>query len=328
MTLLAPAAFFVAMALMAAAGTRALIPYLARRALDRPNERSSHTRVTPRGAGLALIPIAAMGWFALAMLQGDANLAWVAVGALALCAVSWSDDRASLSPLTRLAVHVIVVGALLGRLPPETLHFQGLLPLWADRLMAAFAWLWFVNLFNFMDGIDGISGIETTAIGIGVALLAGMMGLGGSLIPASAALAGVAVGFLWLNWHPAKVFLGDAGSVPIGLMLGWLLLDLAARGLWLPALILAFYYFTDATITLLRRLLRGERVWQAHREHFYQRAVARGLTHAQVSTLVGSADVLLIGAALLALAQPMLGAFAAILVTAGLLLLLNGKPGA
>src|SRR5690242_16338901 len=109
MTLLAPAAFFVAMALMAAAGTRALIPYLTRRALDRPNDRSSHTRVTPRGAGVALIPIAAAGWFALAMLHADSNLAWVAIGALALCAVSWSDDRASLPALTRLAAHVIVV---------------------------------------------------------------------------------------------------------------------------------------------------------------------------------------------------------------------------
>lgn len=328
MTLLAPAAFFVAMALMAAAGTRALIPYLMRRALDRPNERSSHSRVTPRGAGLALIPIAAAGWFALAVLRGDSNLAWVAVGALALCAVSWSDDRASLSPLTRLAAHVVVVGALLGRLPPETLHFQGLLPLWADRLVVALVWLWFVNLFNFMDGIDGISGIETAAVGIGVAALAATMGLGGSLIPAGAALAGVAVGFLWLNWHPAKVFLGDAGSVPLGLMLGWLLLDLAARGLWLPALILAFYYLSDATITLARRALRGERVWQAHRQHFYQRAVARGLTHAQVSTLVGAADALLIGAALLAQAQPIAAVVLALVVTTGLLLLLNGKPGA
>jgi UDP-N-acetylmuramyl pentapeptide phosphotransferase/UDP-N-acetylglucosamine-1-phosphate transferase len=316
------------MALMAAAGTRALIPYLMRRALDRPNERSSHTRVTPRGAGLALIPIAAAGWVALATLRGDGNLAWAAIGALALCAVSWSDDRASLSPLTRLAAHIIVVGALLGRLPPETLHFQGLLPLWADRIAAALVWLWFINLFNFMDGIDGISGIETAAIGLGVAALAVTAGAGGPLVSAGATLAGIAVGFLWLNWPPAKVFLGDAGSVPLGLMLGWLLLDLAARGLWLPALILALYYFADATLTLARRALRGERVWRAHRQHFYQRAVARGLSHAQVSTLVGAADVLLIGAALLAQSQPVVAIVVALVVTGGLLLLLNGKPGA
>jgi UDP-N-acetylmuramyl pentapeptide phosphotransferase/UDP-N-acetylglucosamine-1-phosphate transferase len=217
------------------------------------------------------------------------------------------------------------VGALLARLPSETLHFQGLLPLWADRLVAALAWLWFLNLFNFMDGIDGISGVEAAAVGIGVAVLASFAGLGGSFVPAGASIAGVAVGFLLLNWHPAKVFLGDAGSVPLGLMLGWLLLELAARGLWEPALIIALYYLADATITLARRALRGERVWQAHREHFYQRAVARGLMHAQVSTLVGATDILLIGAAVLALTQPVIGALAAILVTGGLLVMLNGR---
>jgi UDP-N-acetylmuramyl pentapeptide phosphotransferase/UDP-N-acetylglucosamine-1-phosphate transferase len=179
-----------------------------------------------------------------------------------------------------------------------------------------------------MDGIDGISGVETASIGTGIAALAALTGLGGSLVPAGATLAGVAIGFLWLNWHPAKVFLGDSGSVPLGLMLGWLLLDLAARGLWLPPLILALYYLADASITLARRALRGERVWQAHRQHFYQRAVARGLTHAQVSSLVGATDLLLIGAAILALFQPIAAATAAVVLTGILLLLLNGKPGA
>ena len=106
---------------------------------------------------------------------------------------------------------------------------------------------------------------------------------------------GAAIGFLVWNWSPARIFLGDVGSVPLGYVLGFLLLDLAIRGWWKIALILPLYFLADATITLARRLLRGERVWQAHREHFYQQAVRRGLGHAAVVKRVIAADLMLIG---------------------------------
>jgi UDP-N-acetylmuramyl pentapeptide phosphotransferase/UDP-N-acetylglucosamine-1-phosphate transferase len=107
-------------------------------------------------------------------------------------------------------------------------------------------------------------------------------------------LTGAAIGFLVWNWSPAKIFLGDVGSVPLGYILGFLLLDLAVRGYWKIALILPLYFLADATITLVRRLLRGERFWQAHREHFYQQAVRRGLGHAAVAKRVIAADLVLI----------------------------------
>ena len=175
--------------------------------------------------------------------------------------------------------------------------FQGLLPLWLDRLLAALAWLWFVNLFNFMDGIDGIAGVESASLGVGLALVFLLSGL---ILPAGLALlaTAAALGFLLVNWHPARIFLGDVGSVPLGFLLGWLLLLAAAEGAWAAALILPGVYWADATVTLLRRACRGERVWRAHREHFYQRAVQRGLRHDQVARRIALANA---GLVLLAL---------------------------
>ncbi len=157
-------------------------------------------------------------------------------------------------------------------------------------------WMWWVNLFNFMDGIDGLAGSEAAAIGGGL-LAVGAVGRG--VDPASALLAaavlGAALGFLIWNWAPARVFLGDVGSAPLGYLTGFLLIAAAARGRWMTALILPLYFLADATITLVRRLLRGERVWQAHRQHYYQRAVRSGRGHAAVVKRVIAADVVLIG---------------------------------
>jgi UDP-N-acetylmuramyl pentapeptide phosphotransferase/UDP-N-acetylglucosamine-1-phosphate transferase len=324
-----PAAFFIAVLAATAGATRLLMPHLARlRVIDRPNERSSHVAPTPRGGGLALVPVAAIGWLtasALASAIPSPALAWAAIGALALCALSWVDDLRSLSPAIRLAAHAVIVALLLVRLPDDVLHFQGLLPLWADRLAAGLAWLWFINLFNFMDGIDGISGVETIAIGAGVLLIGAFAADAANLMLPAAALAGAGAGFLVWNWHPAKVFLGDAGSVPLGLMLGWLLLELAARGFWAAALILPLYYLTDATFTILRRAARGDAVWRAHREHFYQKAVQRGLSHSRVALLVAITDVALVMLAARSIVSPWPALLAAVLVTAGLLALLRGR---
>jgi UDP-N-acetylmuramyl pentapeptide phosphotransferase/UDP-N-acetylglucosamine-1-phosphate transferase len=180
--------------------------------------------------------------------------------------------------------------------------FQGLLPPLADRLAAAFLWLWFLNLFNFMDGIDGISGVEAASVGLGLALVAVLGGLAAELVALPVLLAAAALGFLAWNRPPAKLFLGDVGSVPLGYLLGWLLLSSAAAGQWAAALILPLYYLADATVTLAKRGLRGAKVWQAHREHFYQRAVQGGLSHGAVVLRVLVCNVGLVVFALLATA--------------------------
>ncbi|MBC8269442.1 MAG: glycosyltransferase family 4 protein, partial [Rhodospirillaceae bacterium] len=209
-----------------------------------------------------------------------------------LAALSWLDDLRGLPPLARLLAQIVAVAAILALRPESTPYFQELLPGVLDPVAAAILWVWFINLFNFMDGIDGITAIETLVIGLGLALLGSTTSAILGLI-----IAGAALGFLKWNWHPAKIFLGDVGSVPLGFLLGWLLLDLSAAGHWAAALILPASYLADATITLIRRAIKGEKVWQAHRQHFYQQAVQRGLSHATVSCAVFGVGVVLVGLA-------------------------------
>lgn len=285
--------------------------------LDQPGDRSSHATPVPRGAGLAVIAVLAAAWIALAALsKAPSDAVPVVLIACALALISFVDDLRGLPVGVRLLAHVAAVVAALAFFPPDALVFQGALPPLADRAATALLWVWFVNLYNFMDGIDGITGVETASIGIGVAAVSALAGAGSIWLALAAA--GVALGFLRFNWHPASVFLGDAGSVPLGYATGWLLLVLARHGLWAPALILPLYYLADATVTLGRRALRGETPWQAHRDHFYQRAL-RGNDHAAVALLVLAGDATLVALALLALARPRIALGLAVVVAAGML---------
>ncbi|MCH2273607.1 glycosyltransferase family 4 protein [Thalassospira sp.] len=277
--------------------TWAVLLYLRRKAiLDMPNHRSSHAVPTPRGGGLAVTPLLVFMVGAVFLWSGNADLPqWVMLAAAAaLGMLSWFDDRHDLSPAIRFACQFVAV--IVGVFAIDGPVLQGLVPMWLDRILVVLAWVWFLNLFNFMDGIDGITGVEAGSIGLGIYILAllaplpefvdlGYIGLG---------VLSIMTGFLIWNWHPAKLFLGDVGSVPLGFVLGWLLLELAARGAWMPALILPSYYLLDATFTLIKRGLRGEKVWQAHREHFYQQATRRGMSHARVSALIALANLALI----------------------------------
>lgn len=246
----------------------------------------------------ALLP----AW-ALFVVLGSAPAATIAavLGAAFLALVSFADDLRPLPPLWRLLAQIAAVAGGIAALPDSGQVFQGLLPPAADRALAGLLWLWFVNLYNFMDGIDGITGAETAFLGAGLAFLvfvnrelgnAGQVALG-------LATAAAALGFLRWNWQPAKIFLGDVGSVPLGYLLGWLLLATAAAGAWKAALILPGYYLADATWTLCRRALRGEKVWRPHREHFYQKAVQRGMSHAAVVRRILALNLFLLALALM-----------------------------
>jgi UDP-N-acetylmuramyl pentapeptide phosphotransferase/UDP-N-acetylglucosamine-1-phosphate transferase len=317
----------LAVFLASVAATRALLPYLVQRAvMDLPNERSSHSVPTPRGGGIAVTACVLLGWMATPLASAPPpGLTAIAGLALLLALVSWLDDRKGLGPLSRLLAQAAAVGIGLAILP-ETPVLQGIAPFWLDRALAFFAWLWFVNLYNFMDGIDGITGVETLALGAGIALLSRLGGIGETGLEAPAlVLAAAALGFLVWNWHPAKLFLGDVGSVPLGFLLGWLLVVMAQNGLWAAALILPAYYLVDATLTLIRRLLRGEKIWQAHRSHFYQRAVQTGWSHAEVSKRILLADLGLIALAAFSLERPWLSLGGALLLVALLLALLSLK---
>jgi UDP-N-acetylmuramyl pentapeptide phosphotransferase/UDP-N-acetylglucosamine-1-phosphate transferase len=322
-------AVMVALTVAAAWTTSGLaLRYLDKRAiLDKPNERSSHKNPTPRGGGIALVPVVVIAWGAVGILFHASFVHWVVIAAgAALGAVSWIDDVRGLSPAPRFLSHIAAVAIVLALLPPDKLVFQGWLPLALDRIVAGLLWVWFVNLFNFMDGIDGITGVETAALGIGIAIISAVGGLTVAhveLAPLGLALAATAIGFLFWNWHPARIFMGDVGSVPLGFFTGWLLIAAAADGAWAAALILPAYYLADATITLGRRAARLEPVWQAHREHFYQRAVAAGWSHDRVALSIGVLDLMLIGTALLASHAPIAALVVAGSATATVLLLFS-----
>src|SRR5207244_2759978 len=164
---------------------------------------------------------------------------------------AWFDVLGGLSPAVRLVARFAAVAIGMGAFGLIGPVFQGWLPLWLDRLAAALLLVWFINLFNFMDGIDGLAGSEAAAIGLGLLLFAAAgVGHDPGLMALGAAIAAAAIGFLVWNWAPARIFLGDVGSVPLGYLLGFLLLDQAARGHWKVALILPLYFLADATITL------------------------------------------------------------------------------
>ena len=266
---------------------------------DHPNERSSHSGPIPRGAGLVVTPIlaAAVGGIGFYGPNAPASALAVAGLALALGFVSWRDDRRGLPIPVRLVAQAGAIAAALYVMRDAGPFFGGALPPGLDLAAAGFLWLWFVNLFNFMDGIDGIAATETVLIGFGAAIVAALVGAVGGLSLIGVSFAAAATGFLWWNWPPAKIFLGDVGSIPLGFLLGWLLLLLAQQGQWAAALILPLYYLADATLTLAGRILRRERFWQAHRQHFYQRAARGTLGHAGVTLAVLAAGVVLIAAA-------------------------------
>ena len=309
-------------ALAGAVLTGAVTRHLRQRAiLDHPNERSSHTVPTPRGGGWGILAVLLPAWAALGVTP------WVLAAVALLAAVSWLDDRHDLPPVPRLLVQAAVVGLGLIALGDEARVFQGWLPGWLDHLLTGLCWLWCINLFNFMDGSDGLAGSEAAAVAGGVALVAAAGSSDGAAMAPALVLTGAALGFLVWNWSPAKVFMGDVGSIPLGFALGWLLFGTAAAGLWMAALLLPLYFVTDASLTLLRRLLAGKPVLQAHREHFYQRAIQGGRSHAAVARLVIAANAVLIALALAAptVGRPVLAGGA--LTVLALILRLRGTEG-
>ena len=285
---------------------------------DHPNYRSSHSRPVPRGGGIVVVGMLVLAWGHFGILAPYAMpTVFTILGCvLALAAISWVGDLRGLSPLLRLICQTIAVAIGLWTLP-DSLVFQGLFTPWIDTVIVAIIWLWFINLFNFMDGIDGISAAETVAIGLGIVLISAMLNLGTDITFYGLTLAATTFGFLQWNWQPAKIFLGDVGSVSLGFLVGWLLLTMAAAGQWVPALILPLYYLADATITLLRRLVRGEKVWMPHRTHFYQQATKKPGTHAGAVHRVNVTNIVLVILAVVAAMYPEIALF--LLLFAGLI---------
>lgn len=259
-----------------------LYPVLVRLTLAAPIHRSSHRAPTPQGGGAAVL-IAILATVSLGVVsKPDFNEYWSQIAALMIAAgilgvVGFVDDVRNLAAWKRLSFHVAAVIFLIGSVPAD-IRPMPFLDWWSERSLLVLCGVWFVNLFNFMDGIDWMSVAEVVPICGGCFLIGSLGGLPPVVVLVAVAVFGATLGFAPFNRPVARLFLGDSGSLPLGLLIGWILILIAGNGYLVSAFLLPLYYLADATLTLLRRLLRGERFWESHRSHFYQRAMDNGFT--------------------------------------------------
>ena len=262
---------------------------LGKNLLDIPNIRSSHSVPTPRGGGVAIVTVIFLSGILSFFLAGvDSRLILSLLFAtLALAALGWQDDKHDLSAASRFLIQLLIAAVSV------------LLLLWDSLILSPSAgtmlllpgvvlWVvWMANVYNFMDGIDGISAVESIVLSVTSSYWFATLGAYNIAI-ICIAVAGAAIGFLRWNWSPAKIFMGDVGSLALGGFFAALAI-IGTTALEIPFqafLILYAVYLADAGITLLTRMIKKEKWWQAHRSHFYQRAVQSGFSHAQVSLAV------------------------------------------
>jgi len=238
--------------------------------MDHPNERSLHATPTPRIGGLGVMA----GVLVASLWMADSALLPVMLGAFALAALSLLDDMRGLPVHVRFLAHFVAATACL-----LALGING----WS-LLGGTLAVVWMTNLYNFMDGADGLAGGMAT-IGFAALALAAWGGDAPGLAVFCAAIAAAALAFLYFNFPPARVFMGDAGSIPLGFLAAVLGAVGVVEGIWSWGFPLVVFspFIVDASVTLARRALRGEKVWQAHRSHYYQRVVLLGASHRQLA---------------------------------------------
>ncbi|QIH09991.1 MULTISPECIES: glycosyltransferase family 4 protein [unclassified Pseudomonas] len=271
---------------------------LAHSLIDTPNARSSHSIPTPRGGGVAIVVVFLLGLPVLALIG---EVSWSSVWSLlgsgaAVAALGFLDDHGHIAARWRLLGHFVsAIWALLwiGGLPPLAVFGISLDLGWLGYALAAIYLVWMLNLYNFMDGIDGIASLEAICVCLGGAALYYLVGESASaILPMTLACA--VLGFLFWNFPPARIFMGDAGSGFLGLTLGTLSLQAAwtkPELLW-SWIILLGVFVVDATFTLLRRLLRGDKVYEAHRSHGYQYASRHFGKHLPVTLAVGVINII------------------------------------
>ena len=306
--LAAAAAAFTIAIVISVAIIVAIRPWLQRIALAKPNARSSHSVPTAQGGGIAVVAatiIAAAGALSLSASAASATalLLPLVVAVIVIAAVGAADDMRPIGVAPRFFLQAFSVALVIFALPDE-LRVAPFMPIFIERLLLTIAGLWFVNLVNFMDGLDWMTVAEVVPITAALAIFGAFGFLPATQAIISLALCGAMIGFAYFNRPVARLFLGDVGSLPVGLLLGWLLVQLAGRGAVAAAILLPLYYLADATITLIRRLIAGEKVWQAHRSHFYQRATDRGFAVSQVVARVFAVNIALAALALFTLAAP------------------------
>ncbi len=278
---------------------------LMREMLDIPNERSSHNVPTPRGGGIIICLVSVATFFIYSMVSGE-NFYWAYfAGAAIVAVISLLDDIRTISPFWRIMFHSLAAGLAvwsLGGFEVILVPFYGIIQIGFWVNIFTFLWiLWLINAYNFMDGIDGIVATLRVTVGFGWGLTGLFWGLE-DIAFYGCVLAVSSMGFLLLNWQPAKIFMGDVGSAFLGYTFAVIPL-LALKRMESPeaesilpwiAVVFVWFFVFDSVLTFFKRLFRGEKVWQPHREHIYQKLVIAGIPHSKVTGIYGLGSVILV----------------------------------
>jgi Fuc2NAc and GlcNAc transferase len=298
--------------------------------LDIPNQRSSHSVPTPRGGGVSIVIIIVLTSMLAAWRYPDqaGPLLLLSTTSFFYAMLGWLDDHVDLSSLSRFLVQILIaVAAVSWLLMTEGRSSTVNIPVEMLAVAAVLWVVWMANLYNFMDGIDGIAAIQALVLSAVAAAWFGVQGATGIMI-LTLSVAGASVGFLGWNWSPARIFMGDVGSVALGAFFAALaLVGSSLYDIPMTAFIVLYGVFlADATLTLIKRMLRREKWWQAHRSHYYQRAVQSGWSHAQVSLAVLQLNVVLAALATALIAGILSEAVTVLLacvILAGAIILIN-----
>ncbi len=290
--------------------------------VDIPDPRRVHNRITPRGGGLAIVIVVIIGlitheYFVTKTLINSIKIIPLL---LIISTISFLDDLISIPVFIRLIVHIIcsTISIVLFLSPALLFHHE--LPLYIDFVLSIIYLTTFLNIYNFLDGIDGISGAESIHLSITILILCYLkydiiININ-FIIVINIIILGCSIGFLIFNWHPAKIFIGDVGSISLGFLLGLCLILISSSSihLFIASSIASLYYMTDGGLTILIRLLNKEKIWQPHLKHFFQKAVRNGKSHREVVCRIIICNILLMVLSITSLYFPLVSIIFAVLV--------------
>ncbi|ADE30399.1 undecaprenyl-phosphate alpha-N-acetylglucosaminyltransferase (mraY2) [Rickettsia prowazekii str. GvV257] len=283
--------------------------------VDVPSNRRSHNKITPRGGGLAIVIVVmiALSGFEYIMSHNLVNSIKILPLLLVIASISFLDDLKAVPILIRLIVHLICAACAILFFSQINSHI-----LIHNILIIALSG--FINIYNFMDGIDGMSCVESIHLSSTMLVLCflqfSIIDNPYFIASVNVIILGCSCGFLIFNWHPAKIFLGDVGSISLGFLTGLclLLLALTSTNLFIACVIASLYYMTDAVLTILIRLLNKEKIWQPHLKHFFQKAVQKGKSHKQVVSIIAICNIFLMIISVISLNFPVISIMLAIAV--------------
>lgn len=296
--------------------------------VDTPSSRRVHTTPTPRGGGIAIVLAFCISYIVYGHLSNDdiGHVVDLIFPVVAISGISLLDDLYEVPIITRLFIHISTsIYVIINFLLPATL-FHSEIPYILDITFSVIGLVGFLNIYNFLDGIDGITASESIHLSIVLLILCYLryehIHQANLVIIIATLILGSSIGFIKYNWHPAKIFLGDIGSISIGFLIGLCLIIVASGGfrLFLATNIAALYYIADGLLTILIRLMNREKIWLPHLKHFFQQAVKNGMTHDVVTKKIMLCNLFLMTLSISALYYPIISSIIAILIVTLLLI--------